>query len=557
MVKKRERKYIIVTGGVVSGLGKGTAGASIGKILTPNYKVVPIKYDGYHNIDPDMQNPQEHGEVYVLDEGRVADMDFGHYERFIGINCKNEWSITRGRIHEEINQLERSGHFMGQTIQDVPHIADHIKEKIVSIGEKENADIVIVEIGGVPIQAEAFVGIEAAKRLKKRVGAENILYAHLTQILFLKCTNEQKTFPAQNDLHQLKGLGIDPDIVIARCETTEGIDRSKLEKISDASDIDIESIILAPDTKNIYQIPLNFYHGEIFDLIEDKLLNNKKSRERKVESKRLDKEMKDWESLVQKIDNPSQKGVKVAICGKYLDKGLNDAYASVREALTHAAANLDVKLAKEDILWLNAKKISPENIAQHLEGVDGLIVPGGYNEEGIECMISAIKYARENYIPYLGLCYGLQLAVIEFARNVCNMEGAHTTEIDKATKFPVVDQLDSQRSLTKLGGTQRAGGYDAVLKPGTLVQKLYGTEKCRERHRHRWEVNPEYHKTLQEKGMVFSGMSPDEKLVEFIELKNHPYFVGTQAHNELTSKLEKPNPLFYGFVEAAIKHHKA
>ncbi len=555
MVKKsgkRPRKFIVITGGPMSGLGKGTAAASIGRILAPNYRVLPIKFDGYLNADPGTQNPEQHGEVFILDDGREVDMDFGHYERFIGVNCKIEWSITMGRVLDEIREKERNGNYAGETIRYVPHVVEHIQEKILSISDKENADVVLIEIGGTPWQDESRPGIESVRRLKDKVGEENILYCHLTWIDYLRCVQENKTALAQIDLEILRRLGITPDILIARCETVDGIDDEKKNKIADASGISIESIMLAPDTKTIYEIPLNFYNGEIFDMINDRLLNNKSSKETRAEARRLDSSMKSLESLVSKIKNPNKKKISIAICGKYMK--LQDSYASVREALAHAAANLDVTV---DISWVDAEKIE-NNPGQFLGGnIAGLIVPGGYGKRGIEGMVTAIKYARDNKMPYLGLCYGLQLAVIEFARNVCKMEDAHTTEIDKDTKHPVICIMESQENVTKLGGTQRLGGYDAVLKQGSLVQRLYNSDKCRERHRHRYEVNPGFHEELTKNGLLFSGMSPDGKLVEFIELPQHPFFVGTQAHNELTSKLETPNPLFFGFVKAAIKYSKS
>lgn len=554
---EKERKYIIVTGGPVSALGKGTAAASIGKILSAlDYKVVPIKYDGYLNVDPDTQNPKEHGEVYILEDGRVADMDFGHYERFIGVNCKKEWSIVMGRVYSEIAEKERKGDYKGQTIQLIPQITDYIQEKIISIGEKEEADIVMVEIGGEPDQYEATPGIESVKRLKRKVSPENILYVHLTYIAYLQAVHEQKTRIAQKDLKELKGLGITPDILILRGNTSEkpldDKNNSKKKKIEDSSEITIESMIEAPDIETIYEIPLNFYQGGLFDLIDDKLLDNKNkgSRQRRSELKKLDEKMKKWESLVNKVKRPHNGSVKIAICGKYTE--LPDSYASVREALTHAAANLDVK---SEILWVDSKAID-NNPEKYLAEADGLIVPGGYGNTGIEGMIQAIEYAREKDMPYMGLCLGLQLAVVEFARNVCKMEDAHSTEFNPDTKFPVVDLLDSQKDVTKLGGTQRAGAQTAILAPNTLIQKLYKKDECTERHRHRWEVNPQYHKALTENGLVFSGMSPNGKLVEFIELPSHSFFVASQGHNELKSRLETPNPLFYGFVEAALKHSK-
>ncbi|RJQ15491.1 CTP synthase (glutamine hydrolyzing) [Candidatus Woesearchaeota archaeon] len=526
--------WVVTTGGVLSGIGKGVASAAIARLLKGNKKIVTMKCDGYLNVDPGTMNPVEHGEVFVLHDGGEVDMDFGHYERFLDVNCKFEWNLTSGKIFDSVITKERKGVYLGKTIQIFPHIVDEIKSKIYDIAKKEFADIMFIEIGGTVGDIENSWFIEAVRQLRNEVGNDKIVYIHLTYIPYLETVTELKTKPAQRDIALLREKGIYPDIVIARSkfELTPKIK----EKLALFGDIDAESIITGKDVDSVYEVPLFFRDQNIVQLLNRKL--HMKHKEELVR----------WEELVNTIKHPEHR-IKVAICGKYTE--LHDSYASVIEALKHAGAHLNTGV---DIVWLETTDIEKNKVSvkEALKNVNGVIIPGGFGSRGVEGKIQVIQHLRENNIPFLGLCYGLQLAVIEFARHVCNLTEANTTEVKK-TKVPVIDILPEQKNVDKLGGTMRLGAYEAVLLKGSVVQQLYNAEKAVERHRHRYEVNPEYHQILQEKGMVFSGMSADKRLVEFIELPNHPYFVATQAHNELTSRLEKPNPLFYGFVKAALK----
>ncbi|MEM4263792.1 MAG: CTP synthase (glutamine hydrolyzing) [Candidatus Woesearchaeota archaeon] len=530
-----QTKFIIVTGGVLSGLGKGTASASIGRLMKDSRKFLTIKCDGYLNVDPGTMNPIEHGEVFVLEDGGEVDMDFGHYERFVGVTCKFEWNITSGKIFNRVIEKEREGKYLGKTIQVFPHIINEVKEWIYNLVEKEKPDITMIEIGGTVGDIENSWFIEAVRQLKKEVGKENIIYIHLTYVPFLHSVGEPKTKTAQRDLALLRATGITPDIVI--CRSKETLPEKIKEKIALFGDIDLRNIISGKDIDSIYEIPLIFKREGLLELISEKF--NLKTQE----------DLSEWEKLVNKIKNPKHK-TTIAICGKYT--ALKDSYASIIEALKHAGAHNDARI---DLKWIETTDVEEGklDIKEALNDVDGVLVPGGFGKRGAEGKIAMIQYARENKIPYLGICYGLQLAVIEFARNVCGLSGANSTENDENTEHLVIDILPEQKTICKKGGTMRLGAYKAILKQGSIVQQLYGTTEAFERHRHRYEVNPDYHKVLEDKGMVLSGLSENGRLAEFIELKDHPYFVATQAHNELTSKLEKPNPLFYGFVKAALK----
>lgn len=527
-------KFIIVTGGVLSGLGKGTASASIGRLLKDSRKFLTIKCDGYLNVDPGTMNPIEHGEVFVLEDGGEVDMDFGHYERFIGVTCKFEWNITSGKIFNRVIEKEREGKYLGKTIQVFPHIINEVKEWIYNLVEKEKPDITMIEIGGTVGDIENSWFIEAVRQLKKEVGKENIVYIHLTYVPFLHSVGEPKTKAAQRDLALLRATGITPDIVI--CRSKEALAQKIKEKIALFGDIELRNIISGKDIESIYEIPLVFKREGMLNLLSEKF------------GLEMQEDLTEWEKLVDKIKNPKDKAT-IAICGKYT--ALKDSYASIIEALKHAGAHND---ARVDLKWIETTDIEEGklDIKEAMNDVDGILVPGGFGARGAEGKIAMIKYARENKIPYLGICYGLQLAVIEFARNACGLTGANSTENQDDTPHPVIDILPEQKNICKKGGTMRLGACKAILKQGSIVQMLYGANEAIERHRHRYEVNPDYHKILEEAGMVLSGLSENCRLVEFIELKGHPYFVATQAHNELTSKLEKPNPLFYGFVKAAL-----
>ena len=525
-------KYLIFTGGVLSGLGKGVAAASIGKLISEGNKILPIKLDGYLNYDPGTMNPIEHGEVFVLDDGGEVDMDFGHYERFLGISCKFEWNITMGKIFHSLLEKEREGKFLGKTVQLIPHATNEIKEKIFNLVEKENPDVVLIEIGGTVGDMENDLFIEALRQLKKEVGKENVLFVHLTYVPIPKHINEPKTKPTQQSIKLLNQRGIEPDIIITRSK--DSLSEKIKEKISLFCDVSKEDVINGVNVDNVYKIPLMFNEQGIVDRINKKLSTNYKVNIEK------------WDMLSKNINNSENKFLKIAICGKYT--ALEDSYASIIESLKHCSANFNVSIV---LKWIETT--NPEGIKKDLEDIKGIIVPGGFGARGAEGKINAIKYARENNIPFLGLCYGMQLAVIEYARNVCKLTSADSTEIDKDTEIPIIDILEGHKDRLEKGKTMRLGSYKAVLKEDSKVYNLYMNKEVFERHRHHYEVNPKYHEILENNGLIISGTSEDGILAEFIELKNHKFFVATQSHPELKSTLEKPAPLFYGFVKACLE----
>ena len=527
-----KRKWIVVTGGVLSGIGKGIAAASIGHILSSKYRVIPIKCDGYLNTDPGTMNPIEHGEVFVLEDGGEVDMDFGHYERFLGVNCKFNWNLTMGKVFNAVQIKERRGDYLGKTVQFVPHVTDLIQDWFFQIAKKEKADVVIVEIGGTVGDMENELFLESMRQLRNKVGEDNIIYVHLTYIPIPANVNEQKSKPTQQSVSLLTRRGIKPDIIIGRC--SELLKPHIKEKIARFCNVEREDVITGMDVNNIYKIPIIFSKEGINKVIEKKL------------RLKIPSNLKKWKTLVKNMENPN-KEVTIAICGKYTR--LEDSYASIIEALHHCEAHFKAKIKLKWLETTNLKKVS-----QQLKNVDGVIVPGGFGTRGVEGKIEVIKECREKNIPFLGLCYGLQLAVVEYARHVCNLKDANSTEVNKKTPHPVIDILPEQKNITNKGGTMRLGAYPAILTKGSLTHSLYKELNVSERHRHRFEVNPAYHKILEKNNkLIFSGMSPNKKLVEFIELKNHPYFIATQAHPELKSKLEKPAPVFYGLIRAALK----
>jgi CTP synthase len=533
-----QTKFVVVTGGVLSGLGKGTATASLGRLLKNGTKILPIKCDGYLNVDPGTMNPVEHGEVFVLNDGGEVDMDFGHYERFIGVQCKSDWNLTSGKIFNRVIAKERKGQYLGKTIQIFPHVINEIKEWISSLVEQEKPDLVMMEIGGTVGDIENSWFVEVARQLKKDVGPNNVAYIHLTYVPFLHSVGEPKTKTAQRDVALLREKGITPDIII--CRSKDVLPENVKEKLAVFCDIEPSHIISGRDIESIYEIPLMFLKEGMLDILNDKL------------QLRHAPDVGEWSQLVERIKRP-QHEVTVAICGKYT--ALKDSYASIIEAFVHAGAHND---AKVNVRWVETTDIESGRLTteEALQGVHGVLVPGGFGARGVEGKISMIQAAREKGIPYLGICYGLQLAVIEFARNVCRLAGANTTENRPDTPHPVIDIMPEQKSITNMGGTMRLGAYKAVLEKNSLVAQLYSAPEAWERHRHRFEVNPEYHDRLRVNGMRLSGLSEDGRLAEFIELQGHPYFVATQAHNELTSRLEKPNPLFFGFIRAALAQSK-
>ncbi|MBI2145486.1 CTP synthase (glutamine hydrolyzing) [Candidatus Woesearchaeota archaeon] len=530
-------KWVIVTGGVVSGLGKGTASASIGKLLSRNFKVVPIKCDGYLNVDPGTMNPFEHGEVFVLEDGGEVDMDFGHYERFLDINCKKEWNLTTGKIFESIIRKERQGFFLGKTVQVIPHVTNEIKARWLEIANSEKAGVVLIEIGGTIGDIENSWFIEAARQLKKEVGPENILYVHLSYVPYVRSIGQQKTKPAQRDVETLRSLGILPDVIIGRSE--EDLTAESKQKIALFCDVSDEAVISGKDIETIYEVPVMFEEQGMVSLLARRFGFSPA------------KDLTAWRNLIAAIKAPKYR-VKVAICGKYTV--LNDSYASLIESLRHAGANLNCGV---DITFVETTDFEDGKVTvdSALHSMDAIIVPIGFGARGVEGKISAVKFARERKVPFLGLCFGLQLAVVEFARNVCGLKDANSTEASPKTSHPVVMILPEQRSVKDLGGTMRLGAETAQLRKGSIVAELYRSNVAVERHRHRYEVNPKYHSVLERNGLVISGSSRNGKLVEFIELPQsaHPYFTATQAHPEYKSRLERPSPLYYGLIRAAIE----
>lgn len=547
-----DRKYIIVTGGVLSGIGKGVASASIGKLLSANYNVIPIKIDGYWNVDPGTQNPIEHGEVFVLDDGGEVDMDFGHYERFMDIKGKKEWSLTTGKLNDIIRKKEREGSYLGQTVQENPHVYLEICNYIYDIGEKENADVVVVEVGGTVGDDENKKFIKATTWMRDILGPENFVYVHLTKVDYYNVTKEQKTKPAQNDLIKCRELDLRPDIIIARCpEKLTNKSKMKLAKVlrhyskgpiqkqknlftieTINNRLDISKIINGIDIDTIYEIPLLLEKEGILDLLYDKIFPKLGRKDFKIHHKKLEKKMSKLEKLVKNIKEP-KKTANIAICGKHTD--LEDSYASIREALIHASANLNTKT--------NIIYIDPENINDKLKNINGLIIPGGQDSTGAREKVELIKYVRENKIPFLGINFGYLLSIIEHACNCCKLRDTNPTETKKSIKCPIL-KISSER----------LGSYPSILKNDSLVKKLYKKEIIHERYRHNYEINPEYHKILEKQGLIFSGKSIDNFFINFIERDDHPYFVGSQGHIELKSKLEKPSPLFTGLIKACLKY---
>ena len=541
-------KFIIVTGGVISGLGKGVAAASIGALLSSKMKVVPIKCDGYLNTDPGTMNPTEHGEVFVLDDGGECDMDFGHYERFLNVTAKKDWSLTMGRIFKMILEKERRGDYLGHTVQFIPHVTDLIKEQFYRIAEQEKADVVLIEIGGTVGDLENQFYIEATRQLSHEVGNNNSVFVHLTYVPIPSGVNEQKSKPTQMSVRDLNRLGIYPEIVICRCE--EYIKSHLKEKIGLFCNLPADHVISGVDVQHVYECPLVFDAEGISEILSKTLGI--------YAPPKLEKWSKLVEALKRNQMNP-RKTLTIAVCGKYL--ALEDSYASVVEAISHASAHLDL-CAK--IRWVDTEKIETGAISAEtaLKGVAAVIVPGGFGSRGIEGKIEIIRYVRENKIPFLGICYGMQLSVVEFARNVCGMKGAGTIEMESDSNhvdFPVIDLLPSQKNIQEMGATMRLGGHDVIIKEKSRAAEIYGALAIRERFRHRYEVNPKYVLEI-EKGdksgvksqkLVFSGKAANEEIMQIMELSEHPYFMACQFHPELKSSLIHPAPLFFGLLKAA------
>jgi CTP synthase len=530
-------KYIFVTGGVVSSLGKGIAAASLGRLLVERgLSVTMQKFDPYINVDPGTMSPFQHGEVFVTDDGAETDLDLGHYERFIDRSLTQMNNITTGRIYQAVINKERRGEYLGSTVQVIPHITDEIKNCIRRTAPGH--DVVITEIGGTVGDIESLPFLEAIRQFRQEVGRENSLFIHLTLVPYIAAAGEVKTKPTQHSVRELMEIGIQPDILICRSERP--ISAEIKRKIALFCNVDFGCVVESPDVRSIYEIPLKFL---------EQGLDREVCQRLKLETKEPD--LRAWKAMTERILNPAER-VRIAVVGKYTD--LHDAYKSVAEALLHGGIPHDVGVTTD---WISSDRFTDQKTAAEiLSGYDGLLIPGGFGVRGIDGMIEAICYAREHGLPFFGICLGLQIAIIEFARNVCGMSGTNSTEFEPECDSPVIALMASQKSVTDMGGTMRLGAYPARLRTGSKAAQAYNASEISERHRHRWEVNNAYRDVLAEHGLRLSGQSPDGGLVEVIELPNHPWFIGCQFHPELKSRPNRPHPLFSGFIGAALKLHR-
>lgn len=527
-------KYVFVTGGVVSGLGKGITAASLGRLLKARgYSVTMQKFDPYLNVDPGTMNPYQHGEVFVTDDGTETDLDLGHYERFIDTSLNSRSNVTSGKVYWDVLSAERRGDFGGNTVQVIPHITNAIKSRFYRNDQNKTTEIAIIEVGGTVGDIESQPFLESIRQFQHDIGRENCMLIHVTLIPYLRSSGEMKTKPTQNTVKDLQALGIQPDVIVCRSELPLTDDIK--DKISLFCNVPQNCVIENLDVEVLYEAPLAM----------------EKERLAHVVCKRLgidcpEPDLKDWEAMVDAWKHP-EKEVTVALVGKYVQ--LHDAYLSVVEALKHAAV---ANRAEVHIKWVDSELVSSYNVAEVLGDVDGILVPGGFGDRGIEGKITAIQYARENNVPFLGLCLGMQMAIVEFARHVLGYADAHSSELNPATTHPFIHIMPDQHGITDLGGTLRLGAYKCILDPNSKAYQLYGTREIDERHRHRYEVNNDYRQELVENGMSLSGVSPDGRIVEIIELDSHPWFVATQAHPEFKSRPNKCHPLFRGFIEAAL-----
>ena len=526
-------KYIFVTGGVVSGLGKGITAASLGRLLKARgLRVTMQKFDPYLNVDPGTMNPFQHGEVFVTDDGAETDLDLGHYERFIDENLSQNSNVTSGRVYWNVIQKERNGDYGGGTVQVIPHITNEIKARI-SAG-KENVDVALIEVGGTVGDIESLPFLEAIRQFAVEVGRANCLFVHVTLVPYIACSHEQKTKPTQHSVKELLSLGIQPDVIVLRSEKPVGEEQKK--KIALFCNVREDCVIENLDLPLLYAVPLALRDERLDDIV---------CRHFGLDTNGPD--LGEWISMVDTAMNLKSE-VTIALVGKYIE--LHDAYLSVAEALTHGGIGNEVKVK---IQWVDSEQITFANVAEVLGDADGILVPGGFGQRGVEGKIEAIRYAREQKIPFLGICLGMQLAVVEYARHVLGYADANSVEFDPQTQHPVIDLMPEQKDVVQLGGTMRLGKYPCKLEEGSKAAALYGEPLIEERHRHRFEVNNDFRKALTDHGMVLSGLSPDGRIVEMIELPNHPFFIGTQAHPELKSRPNRPHPLFRGFVEAALE----
>jgi CTP synthase len=527
-------KFVFVTGGVVSSIGKGIVASSLGRLLkSRDYSVSILKLDPYINVDPGTMSPFQHGEVFVTDDGAETDLDLGHYERFTDTSMSRLNSVTTGSIYQSVINKERRGDYQGGTVQVIPHITNEIKERIHRVARNTTPDVVITEIGGTVGDIESLPFLEAIRQFRKDVGRANVVYMHVTLVPWIPSAGEMKTKPTQHSVKELRSIGIQPDILV--CRSDRPLPQGLKDKMSEFCDVPVESVITAADAKSIYEVPL---------ILEKEGLAQQTLNLLQMEARQPD--LSEWEQLVERLDRGSHR-VKVAIVGKYVR--LSDAYLSVVEALRHAAIAIGIDVELE---WVNSEDIEAYGAEKYLKDVQGILVPGGFGIRGIDGKIAAIQYARERQIPFLGLCLGMQCCAIEWARNVAHLENANSAEFDPKAKNPVINLLPEQQDVVDLGGTMRLGLYPCRITPGSLALNLYREEVVYERHRHRYEFNNAYRQLLLESGFSISGTSPDGRLVEIIEFPNHPYFIATQFHPEFRSRLNKPHPLFKGLLQAAL-----
>ena len=531
-------KYIFVTGGVVSGLGKGITAASLGRLLKARgLKVAAQKLDPYINVDPGTMSPYQHGEVYVTEDGAETDLDLGHYERFIDEDLNQYSNLTTGKVYWNVLNKERRGEYLGSTVQVIPHITNEIKEFVYSVGQKTGADVVITEIGGTIGDIESQPFIEAVRQISLEVGRENSLFIHVTLVPFLSGSDEHKSKPTQHSVKELQGMGVNPNIVVLRCDTP--LEDSIFRKISLFCNVKPDCVIENITLPNLYEAPL---------MLEKQNFSSIVCRELGIEAPESD--LTEWSAMVNRIQSRANY-VDIGLVGKYVS--LHDAYLSVAEALRHAGYDYGTHIR---IHWIDSEEITDESVAKKLANLDGILIPGGFGSRGIEGMILAAKYARENGVPYFGICLGMQIAVIEYARDVLGMKDANSGEFDEQCKHKVIDFMPGQSSEINKGGTLRLGAYPCHITPGTAMERCYGTQDIRERHRHRYEFNNDYREAFEKAGLTFSGMSPDGRLVETIEITDRPFYIGVQYHPEFKSRPNRAHPLFIGFVGAAIEHAK-
>ncbi len=527
-------KYIFVTGGVTSSLGKGIICASLGRLLVARgLKVTIQKLDPYINVDPGTMNPYEHGEVYVTDDGAETDLDLGHYERFLDINTSQTNNVTTGRIYYDVITKERQGAYLGRTVQVIPHITDEIKSHVVKLGESKNYDVVIIEIGGTVGDIESLPYIEAVRQLRFDVGRKNTLSIHLTLIPYLSAAGELKTKPTQHSVKMLSESGMQPDILV--CRTEHSLDESIRKKVALFCNVELEDVIESIDAESIYEVPL---------LMRQEGLDSRVISKLGLETG--EPVLDNWMGFVDAVLNPS-KSIKIALVGKYVEH--HDSYKSIAEAFVHAGAVNDCKV---EIKWVQSDSLDAADIPEVFKDVSGILVAPGFGGRGIEGKIAAIRYARENKIPFFGICLGMQCAVIEYARNVCGWDEAHSTEFDEEAEYPIIDLMPDQKDIENMGGTMRLGKYACKIEEGSKAHKAYGSNNIEERHRHRYEVNNNLRYKLTENGMHLTGLNPDRDLVEIVEIPEHPWFVGVQFHPELKSTVSNPQPLFVDFVKAGV-----